>query len=136
MKICLAQSHSVKGNVDENIKNHIELIKHAINLQTGMVMFPELSITGYEPQLVNDLAVSVDSQLFIPFQQLADENNIVIGIGVPIKIANGINISTLIFQPNKKRDVYAKQILHADELPYFVVGQDQLFLNFNGTKIA
>jgi ribosomal protein S18 acetylase RimI-like enzyme len=55
---------------------------------------------------------------------------------MPTNSINGINISMLIFQPKQKRVVYSKQILHIDELPYFVCGNDQTILNIKGKKIA
>lgn len=136
MKICLAQAKSIKGNVTENISNHLRLINQSIKRNADLIVFPELSLTAYEPELAEVLAVSVTSATFDVFQKKADENNISIGVGIPTKATNGINISMLIFQPHQRRLVYSKSILHADELPYFVSGEHQPMLNIKGTKIA
>jgi ribosomal protein S18 acetylase RimI-like enzyme len=55
---------------------------------------------------------------------------------MPSKANEGVKISMLIFQPNKKRTIYSKQLLHSDELPYFICGNDQTILNIKGIKIA
>lgn len=136
MKICIAQTSSEKGNIQLNIQNHLELIQRAIMHNSDLIIFPELSITNYEPPIAKKLATAIDNSIFDPFQELADRNKITIGIGMPTKSTEGINISMLFFQPNHKGAVYSKQILHSDELLYFVNGNKQYFLNIKGTKIA
>jgi predicted amidohydrolase len=136
MKICIAQTKSLKGKVNTNIKNHLKMIERAIESNSELVFFPELSITGYEPTLAKELATNVENSVFNPFQELSDKNNITIGIGMPTKDIDGINISMIIFQPKEKRIVYSKQMLHSDELPYFICGTKQIFLNIKSQKIA
>lgn len=60
------------------------------------------------------------------FQHICDQNNFSIGVGMPTLHASGLMISMLIFQAYVPRQVYAKQQLHADELPYFVHGDRQV----------
>lgn len=136
MKICLAQTKSERGNIQKNIQNHLKFIERAITLNADLIVFPELSITNYEPELANELATDAKDNIFIPFQNLSDLNQITIGIGMPTKATDGINISMLIFQPNKERIVYSKCLLHADELPYFVSSNKQPFLKIKGKKVA
>ena len=136
MKICLVQSKSKSGNIQENIKNHLNLIKRAIEFKADLIIFPELSVTGYEPPLANELASNKDDRIFVPFQTLANENGISIGVGMPLRDPKGIKISMLIFQPNQKILVYSKQQLHSGETPYFVNGNHQTILNIKGLKIG
>jgi predicted amidohydrolase/GNAT superfamily N-acetyltransferase len=136
MKICIAQTKSEKGNVLRNIENHLEFIERAIKLNADLIIFPELSITNYEPDLAKELATETDNNIFNPFQELSNKYIMTIGIGMPTKATDGINISMLIFQPNKKRTVYSKQMLHSDELPYFVCGKNQTFLTIKEVKIT
>ena len=136
MKICIAPTQSLKGEIRENIKNHLQMIVNAVKSDADLIIFPELSITNYEPDLAKELATDIENILFDPFQELANKNGITIGIGMPTKTSDGINISMLIFQPNEPRIVYSKNILHTDELPYFTSGKNQELLNVNGKKIA
>ena len=136
MKICIAQTKSEKGNLEWNIENHLEMIGRAIKLKADLIIFPELSITNYEPALATELATDIESNIFNPFQEISNKNEITIGIGMPTKATDGINISMLIFQPNDERTVYSKQMLHSDELSYFVCGENQTFLTVYGVKIA
>lgn len=136
MKICIAQTKSEKGKVQENIQNHLRIVERATKLNSDLIIFPELSITNYEPDLAKELAIDIKNSIFNPFQELSDNKEISIGIGMPTNSINGINISMLIFQPKQKRVVYSKQMLHTDELPYFVCGDDQTILNIKEKKIA
>ncbi len=136
MKICIAQTKSEKGNIQRNIENHLEFVERAIKLKADLIIFPELSITNYEPDLAKELATGIESNIFNPFQETSNENEITIGIGMPTKATDGINISMLIFQPNTERTFYSKQMLHSDELPYFACGKNQTFLTINGVKIG
>lgn len=136
MKICLAQIQSEKGNISKNIQSHLTFVERAIELNSDLIVFPELSITNYEPELANEHATDINDSFLNPFQDLSDRNKITIGIGMPTKATDGINISMLIFQPNKKRTVYSKCLLHSDELPYFVPSNNQPFLKLKGKNIA
>ncbi len=136
MKICIAQTKSLKGKVQENIQNHLRIIDRAIESNSDLIIFPELSITNYEPDLAKELVTDIENSIFNPFQELSDKNEITIGIGMPTNSTHGINISMLIFQSKKRRVIYSKQLLHSDELPYFVCGNNQIFLKIKGKNIA
>ena len=135
MKICVAQTKPVKGDIERNIINHLQLIALALVSGADTIVFPELSITGYEPGLAKELATDKDDKRFNIFQIISDENHVTIGIGVPIKSDEGINISMILFQPNEERQIYSKRYLHADEEPFFISGQNDNVL-IDGTKIA
>lgn len=136
MKIAIAQAKSVTGNITANIKKHVSFVKKAIVFNADLIVFPELSITSYEPALAKDLAIELSDDRFTVFQNLSDTNNTTIVIGAPLMHKNAIRISLLIFQPHKQRTSYAKQILHKDELPYFVCGTEQVYNTIKDNKIA
>jgi predicted amidohydrolase len=136
MKICLAQAKSIKGDIEANIANHLALINQALVHQADAIFFPELSLTGYEPELAESLATTPDDIRFRVFQEMSDTHNITIGAGVPTRTMSGILITMLIFQPGQAVQAYAKQQLHADELPYFVAGEHQLILWPETLKVA
>ena len=136
MKICIAQTKSEKGNVQRNIENHLEFIGRAIDLNSDLIIFPELSVTNYEPELATELATDINDSIFNPFQNISDKNKITIGLGMPTKADDGINISMLIFQPHQERTVYSKRLHHSDELRYFVSSNNQPSLKIKGKNIA
>ena len=122
MKICVAQTRPIKGDIQSNIENHKKLIDLAAANGADIVIFPELSLTGYEPALAKALATHQDDGRFDDFQKIADSRQITIGIGVPTKSGASPCISMVIFQPHQGRQTYSKQYLHADEEPFFMSG--------------
>ena len=136
MKISVAQTRPVKGDIQQNIDKHKKLLAVAVSNNAAMIIFPELSITGYEPELAKDLVTDKDDRRFDDFQKISNTENIIIGIGAPLKSETGITISMIIFQPRMPRQTYAKQYLHADEYLYFVSGQEQLILRRDNHTIA
>jgi predicted amidohydrolase len=136
MKISVAQTTPIKGNILANVETHKKLIDLAIANNADAIFFPELSITGYEPELVKTLAISEDDKCFDEFQQISNIKNITVAFGVPTKSSAGIKISMLIFQPDLPKQIYSKQQLHEDEFPFFVLGDKQIILNVKGGKIA
>ena len=136
MKICLAQTQSVKGDIQKNIQNHLKYITRAVKLEADFIFFPELSITNYEPTLAKELATTIDNPIFKSFQEKADNHKITICVGMPTLSSNGIKISILIFHPKLAPSIYSKQMLHEDELPYFICSNTQTFLTIKGTKMA
>jgi predicted amidohydrolase len=68
MKICVAQTKPVKGDIQANVENHKKIINLAINNGAGIIIFPELSITGYEPALAKALATDINDSRLDDFQ--------------------------------------------------------------------
>ena len=132
----MAQTLPEKGNVEGNIQNHKKLIDLAISEKADLIIFPELSLTGYEPTLANQLSMDARDTRLNAFQTISDANNITIGVGAPVKSRKGICIGMVIFQPHRPRQVCAKKYLHSDEDPFFVSGENIPFINVKGEKIA
>lgn len=123
MKICVAQTRPVKGDIHRNMAQHKKLIDLAVGNGADIIIFPELSITGYEPELARELATDLEDSRFDDFQKISNAEQLTIGVGMPIKKEEGINIGMILFQPNQARQLYAKKYLHADEEPFFISGQ-------------
>src|SRR5688500_19022230 len=111
MKICVAQTKPVKGDIEKNISSHKKMIDLALSNGAEIVIFPELSITGYEPELAKELATDPDDCRFDAFQHISNIRRVTIGIGVPTKSPLGICIAMVLFQPHQKRVTYSKKYL-------------------------
>ncbi len=136
MKISVAQTRPVKGDIAANIEIHKKFTALAVSYQADAIFFPELSVTGYEPGLSEELATEQDDSRLDDFQNISNTHQLTIGLGIPIKSEKGIQISMVIFQPGKPRFTYSKQQLHEDEFPYFVCGNSQVIFTTGNKKIA
>lgn len=82
MKIGLAQMYPKLGDVRANIEKHSEIITQARDAQVDLVIFPELSLTGYQVQdLVPEVAIRAtpEDRVFAWFLRESQEIDIVIG---------------------------------------------------------
>ena len=136
MKISLAQIRSAKGDILENIKIHEKWIELAIAEKSDLIVFPELSLIGYEPEISGQLAMDPNDARLTPIQRMCDQHDIIVGCGAPILSEEGVHISMLIFRPSHDVISYAKQLLHSDEYPYFVEGKHQVLVDQKGEKVA
>ncbi len=93
-------------------------------MSADIIIFPELSLTGYEPSLAKQLATDINDSRFNVLQQLSNERQITIGVGVPTKAATGIHITMVLFGPGKPPQANSKKYLHADEDPFFISGEN------------
>ncbi len=60
MKIAVAQTNSRLGNYDKNLENHLRFCSEAIKYKSDIIVFPELSLTGYSLKDINfDIAVNL-----------------------------------------------------------------------------
>jgi predicted amidohydrolase len=141
MRIGVAQTRPFKGDVLRNIEAHLRLIELAARVQAEMIVFPELSITGYEPELAAGLATTAEDVRLDIFETLSERYSMTIGVGIPTISGFGgqpdggdARITEVIFEPGQPRHTYSKQYLHADEEPYFVCGTEAGFLS--GGRIA
>lgn len=126
MKICVVQAKPITGNIRLNIENHKKLIDLADAGGAGLIIFPELSLTGYEPKLAKELATDQEDVRLEIFQNISNNKNVTIGVGVPTKNDNGICISMILFRPRKSRETHSKKYIHPDEEEFFIgsISQD------------
>jgi len=136
MKICIAQTRPAKGDIRRNIANHVNLVELASTNGADAIVFPELSLTGYEPALAAELAIDPCDDRLDVFQRLANVRQVMIGTGVPTKNDAGICISMIVFQPGEARRAYSKQYLHPDEEEFFIRGKRDTGLIGAGNAIA
>jgi predicted amidohydrolase len=137
MIISIAQTQPIKGDILKNINRHKELINNALSNNSDIIIFPELSLTGYEPELAESLTMTADDSRLDCLQDMSNEHHITIGIGMPMKTKNGISISMIIFQPHKTRQVYFKKYIHSSEIPFFIGGEnDSTFIKDTTIALA
>lgn len=133
----LVQYPVIKGDIRLNLQNHIQHIEFAAKNGAHIVVFPELSLSGYEPELAKDLALSSDSTYIEKLSTAAKQNNVIVISGCPIKSENHTPyIGAIISYPDGNTDIYRKQFLHAGETDYFKAGDSSYFITCRGYKIA
>ncbi|MDF1667462.1 MAG: carbon-nitrogen hydrolase family protein [Planctomycetota bacterium] len=136
MRICLIQNKANPGLLSPNIKDHKRFIDTVSAQEPDLIVFSELSLTGYEPSLAKELALLPDSKELDIFQDLSDRHQTRIAVGLPIQCGSGVQIGLALFQPGLQRIFGAKNHLHSDEDPFFVKGANLPILEVQGKRIA
>jgi NAD+ synthase (glutamine-hydrolysing) len=81
MKIALAQIKSALGGIEQNLQRHQDAIHRALEHKADLVVFPELSLTGYTLRdLTNEVAMRLDDPLLSPLIALSDQIDVVLGL--------------------------------------------------------
>jgi len=136
MRICAAQLAAVRGDIAANVGRHVAFAGFAASRGADLVLFPELSLTGYEPRLAGGLSTDADDPRLDVLQALADARRIIIGVGLPTRSKTGPQVSLIVLRPLEGRLTYSKQRLHADELSWFSSGDEQLVIDAGGHRLA
>jgi predicted amidohydrolase len=111
--LAAAQSIPIRGDVDANIEEHLRLVHAAADAGANVVVFPELSLTGYELDLASELAFSETDQRLEPLVKLAASRRLTLIVGAPVRIESRLFIGALILTPDGAIDIYTKQHLGA-----------------------
>lgn len=115
MILAAAQTKPKRGDIDSNLADHYRLIEIAAQKGADLIVFPELSITGYERENAIDLAFSKDDSRIDHLRELAIEYNIIIIAGAPIQTESELFIGEFIIFPDNSVSIYTKQFLHEGE---------------------
>jgi predicted amidohydrolase len=132
----VAQSISVRGDIAANVAAHSALVRLAATAGARFVLFPELALTGYEPELAAGLALAPDDGRLAPLRALAREEGVIVVTGAPLRTAGQPLIAALTFLPDGGVHVYTKQHLHPGEERAFGVGAGGTMLELAEVPVA
>lgn len=80
IRIALAQIAPTLGNVQKNLQLHLDTVAMARKEGVDVVVFPELSLTGYYLRdMVWDVSTSIDSEIITAIRNAAQDMDVVFG---------------------------------------------------------
>lgn len=120
--VAVAQSIAVPGDLPRAVGDHARLAIRAAQQGARLVIFPELSLTGYSLDLAQVDALAPDDSRLRMLQQVADAHDIAIIAGAPIESAHGLHIGALCLSPRHRTSIYSKRFLHPGEEKTFASG--------------
>jgi predicted amidohydrolase len=137
MKIAAVQGKAAAGDVTGNVQRHARIAAQAADHGVNLVIFPELSLTGYELHLARGCAVKRDDAVLDPLRAAAARSRIVISAGAPLLDSQGrLYIAALLFRPDEGLDVYTKVHVHSSERHVFDAGSGSAPMNVAGAPVA
>lgn len=118
--LAAAQSCSVSCDIETNLQQHLHLVQAAARHGVQWLLFPELSLTGYELPHLQSLAAEITPETLAPLQDAARQYGMAITVGLPVQLP-GLNqpcIATRTLHPQGAPVLYCKQYLHGSEQQY------------------
>jgi predicted amidohydrolase len=125
--IAAAQSPSIAGDIDANVGIHLAFIDAAHGAGVELLVFPELSLCGYELPLLRECQLSADDARLAPLRAAAQAAGMTIIVGAPVGGDDAASddrphIGAITYAPDGAASVYRKQYLHAGEDQYACPG--------------
>lgn len=118
--IAAAQSISVPGDIEANVQEHLRFITAAHAAGVQMLVFPELSLTGYELALMQRCLLHPDDAALAPIRALVRQTGMVVTVGAPVAPADAAThalpaIGAITYMPDGSHAVYRKHHVHSSE---------------------
>ncbi|MFK3795211.1 MULTISPECIES: carbon-nitrogen hydrolase family protein [unclassified Pseudomonas] len=138
LNLCAAQYTSIAGDLDANIERHLHFMQCAARQGVEFLLFPELSLTGYEPAFARELAQGPDAECLRPLHELAKETGMTTVVGLPLRQpdSEAILIGAWVFAADGTQATYTKQHLHPGEEVVFSPGHGGSLLAMGTEQIA
>lgn len=133
--IAAAQVASYCEEIELNIETHVAAALVAAEQHVSVLIFPELSLTGYEPELAEALAFHVIDSRLNALSSIASRHGMTIVVGAPVQ--NGTPrpwLSSIVFHPDGQRTCYSKMHLGSEEPIYFEPGSCPATIENGGIK--
>lgn len=121
--IAAAQSKSTPDDISQNVAHHLRFGALAANNDAQLLVFPELSLTGYEPAIARPNAISPASSCLDPLRRFAEEAHMTVVVGAPLLNDEGrLHIAAFAIRPDSSVLTYTKEHLHPGEEQIFTSG--------------
>lgn len=114
--IAAAQSISRPGDIEANVQEHLRFITAAHAAGVQMLVFPELSLSGYELPLMQRCLLHPEHPALAPIRTLAQQTGMQVTVGAPVANGDALPaIGAITLRPDGSAVVYRKHHVHSSE---------------------
>lgn len=124
IRIAAAQSPSIAGDIEANVATHLRFIAEARKAEVQLLLFPELSLSGYELSLLRNCSLRPDDARLAPIRAAAAATGMTVIVGAPTLDAGAALpcIASFEFTPDGGAAIYRKQYVHSSEQAHAQAG--------------
>jgi predicted amidohydrolase len=100
MRIAVISNRNRPGYLDENLEDHLVWIDRAASAGASMVLFPELSLSGYSYQpFIAEMGIKLDDWRCKEIESKARSEEVNVAYGLPLVSRNKLYISHVLTGP-------------------------------------
>jgi len=111
--LAAAQTVPVARDVEANVSQHLQLAEAAAAEGVTLLVYPELSLTGYELAFGSTVAFDANDARLRPLVAAARRHDMTLVVGAPVRVASGLHIAAFIIEPAGCVHLYTKHYLGA-----------------------
>lgn len=136
LTVAAAQIPVVRGDLDANLAEHLRCLDVAARHGVHLVIFPELSLTGYELDLAHDLQLDLDAPALQTLQDAATRHGLTAVVGGPWRSGRARPyLAAFVIEPDGV-SAYAKIHVHSSESPYVMPGTPHQTVDVHGVSVG
>ena len=142
LTLAAAQIGTRPGDLPFNLDQHLHFCDVAADHGANLIVFPELSLIGYELDLATGCVVDPMDELVQPLRRMAAEFGLTIVAGAPLRGRAGalhigsLHIGSMTFRPEGSVITYFKEYVHSSEEHVFTSGAGGAVIDLDGTSVA
>lgn len=124
LRLAAAQSVSRPGDLAANVQSHLGFLQAARQADVDLLVFPELSLSGYEPALLGRCVIDAHSAVLAPLQAAASAARMTVVVGAPVASGDEArpHIGAIVLFPDAAPRVCLKHHLHPGEEAFATPG--------------
>lgn len=137
LRVGAAQFDAAAGDIPANVAAHERLIEEAAGLGVEVLVFPELSLTGYAASLLNEApercVVDPGGPELKPLREACRRKGIVAVVGGGLRNTLGLGLAAMVVdRQGQVCATYDKQHLDGPERDWFVPGTSGCMIEVDG----
>lgn len=130
--IAAAQYGAIPDDHESNISHHLDFVRCAVAEQIDLLIFPELSLTGFNIENHHTCALPFTDERLNPLQHAAVKHQMTIVVGLPLQCEKGVSPGSVGFLPDGSRVACCKPTSHDMDLP----GQQTPLVGLHNRSVA
>jgi predicted amidohydrolase len=134
--LAAAQAASTKGDIAANVARHLQFVERAAEQGVQLLVFPELSLTGYEREIAGECVMERDDERLAPLRHAARHYAMTIVAGGPLKAEPRPYLAAFVFPSDGRATTYAKRCLYTGEDDFFQSGLVPCLVDTHGERVA
>lgn len=133
------QYEPLDGGITANAAEHVRLIEDADDHGCRLVVFPELSLTGYRLDLLEDPGfwLKPDDERLGDVREISRRTGVTAVVGAAFRESDGTpRLASVALHPDGSTETTFKACLHGQEQELFTPGQGVTLMDMDGWMIA